>query len=190
MEAVTEHIINFIETLGIFGPLLSCLIIILESMVPIVPLCVFISFNFIVFGSIFGLFVSFICTAVGCVLSFWLCRSALRSFFEKKFRKNQKVNKLMTYMDNVKFKNLVLLTAIPFTPAFAINIAAGLSKIEFKKYFYTILVGKFFMVAFWGFVGTTLIESLKNPIKLLYTALLVAAAYFVSMFVSKKLNID
>ena len=138
MEAITEYIINFINSLGIFGPLLSWLSIVMESMVPIVPLCVFISLNFIAFGYFFGLIVSYLCTVMGCVLSFWLCRSVLRGFFENKFRKNEKVNKFMAHMDNVKLKNLVLLTAIPFTPAFAINIAAGLSKIDFRKYLYSI----------------------------------------------------
>ena len=190
MENATQYVLNFIDSLGIFGPIISCLIIVIESIFPILPLCVFISLNFIVFGQIFGLLISFVCTMLGCCFSFFLCRYAFRDFFENKFRKNVKVNKLMTYMDDIKLKTLVLITAIPFTPAFFINIAAGLSKCTFKKYLYSLLIGKFFMVAFWGFVGSTLVESLKNPIKLVYTAVLVAIAYFISVFVSKKLNID
>ena len=190
MEAVTQYIVDFINSLGMFGPLVSCLVIVLESMCPILPLFVFISLNFIAFGKFFGLIISYICTLLGCLLSFSLCRYAFRSFFERKFRKNNKVNKLMIYMDNIKLKTLVVLIAIPFTPAFAINIAAGLSKIDFKKYLYSILIGKIFLVTFWGFVGTSLVESFRHPIKLVYIAVLVAAAYFVSMFVSKKLNID
>ena len=129
LEQLTNYVITLIESLGIFGPILSCLIIVIESMIPILPLCVFISLNFIAFGNVLGLFISYGCTVVGCVISFTLCRYCFRGFFERRFRKNEKVNKLMIHMDNIKLRNLVLLHAIPFTPAFAINIAGGLSQI-------------------------------------------------------------
>lgn len=190
MEWLNEFIINLIDSLGVFGPLLACFLIVLESMIPILPLFVFISVNFIAFGKFLGLLISYGCTVIGCLLSFCLCRYVFRDFFERKFRKNIKVNKLMTRFDNIKFRNLVLLIAIPFTPAFLINIAAGLSKISFKKYLYSILTGKIFLVFFWGFVGTSLIESLKDPKKLISTLLIIGAAYLVSIFVSKKLHID
>ena len=190
MEEFVQEIVDFINQSGIFGPLISCFIIVIESMVPILPLFVFISLNFIAFGSFFGLLISYGCSILGCLLSFCLCRYVFKNFFERKFRKNEKVNKLMLRCDNIKFTSLTLLIAIPFTPAFFINIAAGLSKIPFRKYLYSILIGKVFLVFFWGFVGTSLVESLKHPIKLIPVAIIIVIAYLLSTFINKKLKID
>ena len=74
---------------------------------------------------------------------------------------------------------------MPFTPAFLVNIAAGLSKIETKKFILAILIGKIFMVYFWGFIGVSLIESLKNPFILLKVLILLIIAYIVSLFAKK-----
>ena len=96
----------------------------------------------------------------------------------------------MVHMDNIKLRNLVLLHAIPFTPAFAINIAGGLSQIGFKKYLVSLFIGKIFMVFFWGYVGTSLIDCIKNPIKFIYIGIILLIAYLISTFVSKKFNIN
>ena len=59
MEEILLHIDEFINTilasLGAYGPILGCLLILVESVVPILPLSVFITLNFISFGHIVGL---------------------------------------------------------------------------------------------------------------------------------------
>ena len=52
---------------------------------------------------------------------------------------------------NVKFVNLCLIIALPFTPAFLVNIACGLSNVDKKKYLLSLLVGKIFLVIFQSF---------------------------------------
>ena len=49
-------------------------------------------------------------------------------------------------MTNIDFNTLVVIIAIPFTPAFLVNIAAGLSNIPIKKYIFALLIGKPFMI--------------------------------------------
>ena len=48
----------------------------------------------------------------------------------------------MNYVSNINITGLVLLVALPFSPAFAINIACGLSKMPFKNFLIAILIGK------------------------------------------------
>ena len=89
-------------------------------------------------------------------ISFSVFRSKIKGWFEKKFVKpNSQVKKIVKVIDKMKMSSLALLVAIPFTPAFAINIAAGLSNIPKRKFIYAILIGKMFMVYFWGYIGTT-----------------------------------
>ena len=194
MNEILLGLSNFIDmviaSLGVYGPILGCLLIIVESIVPILPLCVFITMNFIAFGNILGFIVSWIFTLIGCNLSFWLCRKIFKNWFEKKLRKYNKVEKFMKFMEKVKLEQLALIVAIPFTPAFAVNIAAGISKMEYKKYFWAMFIGKIFMVYFWGYIGVTFMECLKNPIYFVKIGLIMLVAYLVSYFINKKFKLD
>ena len=71
-------------------------------------------------------------------------------------------------MLSISFEKLCIIIALRFTTQFLINIAAGLANMSKKKYLYAIIIGKIFLVIFWGFIGTSLINSIKNPINILY----------------------
>ena len=187
---INNVIINVVEDLGVYGPILACLLILIESILPFLPLFVFITLNFLAFGNILGWLISWIFTVLGCMLSFMLFRTKVRNLFDRKLRAKDEVNKLMKKIDKMRYKYLVLLMAIPFTPAFLINIAGGLSKISKRKYFLALVVGKIFLVYFWGFIGTSLIQSFKNPIILIRIGVMLLVAYLVSMLVNKRLKID
>ena len=96
----------------------------------------------------------------------------------------------MGIFDRLTFPQLVVLIAVPFTPAFAVNIVAGLSKVSFKKFLGAILIGKIFLITFWGYIGTSLIDSVKDPIILLKIGIMLLVAYLVSKFISKRYKID
>ena len=59
-----------------------------------------------------------------------------------------------------------------------------------KKFIIALCIGKCFMVYFWGYVGTSLIQSLTNPIIILRIVTLVFIAYIISKAINKKLKID
>lgn len=187
---VYNYIIEIISSSVIFGPIFACLLIFLESILPVLPLFVFITIIFVAYGYVFGFILSYILTCLGCIFAFYLCRTFLKDFFEKRIRKIDKLDSLMKKMDKINLSSLVILIAIPFTPAFGINIAAALSKIDFKKFLIAIIIGKLSMVAFWGFIGTSLIESLKNPKIILIILIMLLIAFLLSKIVTKKLEIE
>ena len=53
-------------------------------------------------------------------------------------RKYKKIDKYISLVDNIKASTLVLILSIPFTPAFLVNIACGISKMSYKKFLYSI----------------------------------------------------
>ena len=61
---------------------------------------------------------------------------------------------------------------------------------NFKKYLYALLIGKIFLIIFWGFIGTSLINSFKNPINLLYIIIMLIICYIISKLVSKREGIE
>ena len=71
-----------------------------------------------------------------------------------------------------------------------VNIAAGLVKMDFKKYLIGLIIGKISLVYFWGFVGTSFVNSFKNPIVLVKIAVLLLLSYIVTVLVNKVLKIE
>ncbi len=197
VQGLLESIDTFTETvltnLGIWGALISCLLIVVESILPVLPLCVFVTLLFYTFGNVAGFFISWICTCIGCYLSFILFRSKVKGWFEQKLVNGKvkgQIEKIRTYIDSISLSGLAVLVAIPFTPAFAVNIAAGLSNMPKKKFIIGILIGKVFMVYFWGYIGTTLLESITHPTYLLRICLLLLLAYIISKVANKWFKLD
>lgn len=189
MEILNELINNLLVLLGSWGAVLGCFLILIESMVPILPLSVFITLNFLTFGKFVGFIISWIFTICGCMISYFIFKKGLSKKLYNKIKDNPKLNKVVDVIRNLSFSNLVILIAIPFTPAFLINIAAGLSNMNTKKFLGALIIGKISLVYFWGYIGVSLIESLKNPMILIKVGVIVLVMYLISLLFSKKLNL-
>lgn len=191
VEIIDAFVTNATEILVGFGPIAGIIMIMIESMIPVLPLAVFITLNMVSFGSIFGFLISWLSTIAGCMISFTL----FRYFFSNKLyrfikeKEQDKFASIMKAISNINFSNLVILIAIPFSPAFLINIAAGLSKIKIEKFFLAVIIGKIIMVYFWGYIGTSLLESLTDITILFKIAILLVIAFVMSKIVEKKLKV-
>ena len=190
-EAIDAFIDTTLQGMGVWGPIVGCFFILIESMVPILPLFVFITLNFLAFGNILGFIISWIFTCIGCFISFLLFRCRVQTWLFKRIKKKGIISEhTIDVITNLKFEQLTTIIAIPFTPAFLVNIVAGLSKMSYKKFLGALLVGKVFLVYFWGFVGVSLIESIKNPIYLIRVGILLVIAYALSKIINKKFKIE
>lgn len=190
-ELIEEFVSNITNYLTILGPLSGIVLILLESILPILPLSVFIALNILAFGNTFGYLLSLGSTILGCMLSFSLFRSCfqkkLYSLIKKKDLKG--LDKIMKVITKIPFSHLVLLIALPFSPAFLINIAAGLSKLSRKKFFLALLIGKSVMVYFWGYIGKSLLESITDITIFVRVLVLLLVAFIVSRVVEKRLKV-
>ena len=61
---------------------------------------------------------------------------------------------------------------------------------NFKKFFIAILISKIFLVYFWGFVGTSLVESFQNPTSLITVVMMMIIAYVISLVIKKVFKVD
>lgn len=200
MDAITEilgnldvYVQSFLSNLGIWGALISCFLITFESILPILPLFVFVTLVFYAFGDVAGFFISWSFSLLGCFLSFMLCRTKLKGWFERKFVKGKnkkKIESLMKKIDDMSVGSLASLIAIPFAPAFLFNICGGLSNISKKKFMIATAIGKVFMIYFWGKLGTTFIECLTHPIYLVKIIAMLIIAYVAGRIVNKIFKVD
>ncbi len=185
-----DIIMSTIDTLGVYGPILGSILIIFESIIPPLPLFVFITINFLAFGKILGFIISWVCTVIGCILAYYLVKRFLRTFIIDKIKNIDLLNRCLHYIENLSITKVTVILSIPFTPAFMMNIAAGISGMEFKKFFPAILISKIFLVFFWGVIGTSLVESFKNPASLISVVIMLILAYIFSYIINKFLKID
>lgn len=195
MKEVIDTAIEFLKMQvqannPVIGIIVGMLVIVLESMIPILPLAVFIAANMLLFGNIIGFIISWIATILGCILAFTICRKGLSDKFYAKIKTDGKINNLMNKISKIKFSNLVIITALPFTPAFAVNIASGLSDMPYRKFIATIVIAKLSIVYFWGFIGTTFLDSITDINVLIKLGLIILIAYILSRAVMKKFNIE
>lgn len=190
VERITKIINILVELLQSAGPLAGFFLIILESIIPILPLSVFIAFNNLAFGSFLGFIISLIGTICGCLISFYAFRLGFSKILYRNMKIDGKIHNLMKRIKSMSFSLLVILIALPFTPAFLINIVCGLSKMESKKFLLSILIGKISIVYFWGYVGTGLIESLQNPKIFLEIIIILLVAYAFSRVIQKILKVN
>ena len=189
-ESFYDLIMNTIDNLGIYGPLFGSVLIIIESILPMLPLFVFITINYLAFGHFLGFIISWTCTILGCLLSYFLVKKYFSNFVLRKAKDKELLNKFVGYFKDVSLPKITVIMSIPFTPAFLMNIAAGLVKMPFKKFLLSLLISKLFLVYFWGEVGTGLIESFKNPSSLITVVLMVVIAYLFSLLVKKIFKIE
>lgn len=185
-----NFIMDTIDAMGVYGPLLGSLFIVLESIIPPLPLFVFITINFIAFGYVIGFIISWVCTIIGCIISYYLVKKFLRNFVVRKIKNIDLLTRCMNYIENLSLTKITVILSIPFTPAFMMNIAAGLVNMNFKKFFIAILISKVFLVYFWGFVGTSLVESFQHPESLITVVVMMVIAYGISFLIKKVFKID
>ena len=189
-QIIDSFISTAIEYLQVYGMPFGFFIIVLESIIPALPLGVFVAFNMMAFGTIIGFIISWIATIVGCILSYLLFYKVIGKWLKSKLKKIDKYNKLIKRISSIKFTTLVLVTALPFSPAFAINIAAGIAKIDFKKFLIALLIGKVSVVYFWGYIGKSLLESITNFNTLITILIMLLLSYVISKLINKKFKIE
>ena len=190
IEKIVSYLQSIIETDNLLlSILIGYLIVICESILPFLPLAVFIALNKMVFGDLIGFLISWSGTIIGCIIAFTIFRKGLSAKLYSNV-KRENYRKIIDRITNIKFTSLVLITALPFTPAFTVNIAAGLSKISYRKFISAILIAKISIVYFWGYIGTSFIESISNPIILIRIALILFVVYVVSKLVNKKYDLN
>lgn len=185
LTELPTNIQNIVLNIGAWAPIFACLFIVLESIIPVLPLFVFITINFLAFGQVMGFIISWIFTCLGCFLSYYLVRKGLSDWALKKIEKKKELKDVEKFVDKISPATLAATIACPFMPAFAINIAAGLVKMNFRKFALAIIVGKICMVYFWGYVGTGLLESFKNPVIILKLLIMILGAYLVTLLINK-----
>lgn len=190
LQSIQNIVDIIVKYLVSFGPLGGMLVVIINSIYPIlVPLGVFIAFNISAFGVAIGMIISYIGTIIGCIISYYLFKKIDGKFF-KRFNERDRVKKLKSKMNSMSVSSLAVLTAIPFTPAFLVNASAGLSNMNTKKFIIGILIGKIPLIIFWSLIGKSIMESLTDYKVLIIIGVMLLLTYIISKVLNKVLKLE
>ena len=181
---------NWLSTAGLWGGLVCCLLIVLEPMLPFLPMFIFVTVNLLIFGYVIGFILSYICSVLGCLLFYVVIKKLLSRKAYKFYKDRKKINDLIVRYKNIRFETLTTIISMPFTPAFMINLFAAISGMSLKKYIFAEIIAKIFITIFWGFIGVNLIKCFEDPKYLIYIGLMLLGGFIISKVVNKKYNFD
>ena len=189
INAIVEYSTEVISNGGI---LFGMLLIMIESFIPVLPLSVFIALNTHTFGLLPGIVMSWVSTCIGCYISYlifyYVSNNIIYKYLSKKTR--NKIDKAVDKFQNISLANLTVIITLPFTPAFLINILAGVSGMSKKKYIVAVVIGKIFMISFWGYIGKSFVESMTDISAIIVMSIMIIIAYALSKLIGKNANIE
>lgn len=186
-----NNILNsFLESAGIWGGVVACLLILIEPVLPFLPMFIFVTINILVFGYILGFILSYIFAVLGCLLFYIVFNKLFSNKAYKFYKDKNKLHSLVKRYKNIKLETLTTIISMPFTPAFMINLLAAISGMSLKKYMTAEIIAKIFITIFWGFIGCNLIKCLENPRYLVVIGIMLLCGYIISKIINIKYDLE
>ncbi|MGG3279525.1 TVP38/TMEM64 family protein [Paenibacillus solani] len=174
----------FLEQFRALGPLPGILLTFLKSFIPPMPTMVIVGVNAAVYGLWAGFLYSWIGMVAGCLTTFLLVRKISGSALIERWANKPKVQRGMRWIQRNGFSYVFLLGILPVGPFVAVNIAAGLARMNLLSYLLAVSLGKGIMIFCVSYIGANLSDFIAEPYKLLG----VLAFIILSLWASRKLD--
>ena len=155
--------------------LLTLLLMTIQNIFTVIPVLLLISINVSIFGFIQGYIWSWIISIIGAVISFLTTRYLFQTFFTKYVNETLKQK-----IDEKGFWIVFSGRLLPFMPTSVVNIAAGISSIQFKKFLYATLLGNLVFFSLISYISQRLLSE-----NLLFTSIAVMILLAIIMGVRK-----
>ncbi|WP_175495023.1 TVP38/TMEM64 family protein [Paenibacillus sp. cl141a] len=174
----------FLDQFRALGPLPGILLTFLKSFIPPMPTIVIVGVNAAVYGLWAGFLYSWIGMVAGCLTTFLLVRKISGTPLIERWAKKPKVLRGMRWIQRNGFSYVFLLGILPVGPFVAVNVAAGLARMNVMSYLMAVTLGKGIMVFCVSYIGANLSDFMAEPFKLLG----VLAFILLSLWGSRKLD--
>ena len=156
-----EDLRHFIDSLGIFGPVVFMLVTAAAVVFPILPGGLMAIAGPVLFGPVEGLLLTYIAVCAGLQVNFAIGRHVGMPLIERMFRPAT-VEKILGWTRNSRFTAAFAVTlALPIAPDDAMCYVAGTTRMRWKTFLITVLVCKpLSLIAFGLGVSTLLLRFL------------------------------
>ncbi|AWP27083.1 TVP38/TMEM64 family protein [Paenibacillus glucanolyticus] len=185
MSYFTESNLEWLlEQFRALGPLPGILLTFLKSFIPPLPTIVIVGVNGAVYGLWAGVFYSWIGMVAGCLTTFLIVRKISGTPLIERWANKPKVQRGMRWIQHNGFSYVFLLGILPVGPFVAVNVAAGLARMNLMSYLMAVALGKGIMIFCVSYIGANLSDFIAEPFKLIG----VLAFIVLSLWVSRKLD--
>jgi uncharacterized membrane protein YdjX (TVP38/TMEM64 family) len=183
--------LNYVEELlkqyENLGPVPGIILPFIEAFLPFLPLFVFVLANGAAYGLLKGFLYSWIGASVGSISVFLVIRKLSNRKMPQKIKNNRQVNRVVAWVEKRGFGPLFLLLCFPFSPSALINVVAGLSQVRTQTFVLAVLLGKSVMIFSIAYIGSSIIEFAKNPLKTGLIIGFIVVFWIFGKFLEKKL---
>lgn len=160
-------LILYINSFGIFAPLVAFVLFMLQAILPVFPYIILAAAGGILFGFKLGVLLSWLGALTGACIAYWMCRALGYSQFLQHFynRMGYDVRQLNSSM---AFWTIIVARIIPIVPTPLINAAAALGGVSFPNFVASSAIGKIPSAVLYTGLGLALFNT-----KDIYTFLLI-----------------
>ena len=184
-----EFILQLLDQYQGLGPLPGILLPFIEAFLPFLPLIVFVLTNAAAYGLLKGFFYSWIGACTGAIVVFFLVRRIAKiPWVERKILGNKQVSRVTSWVERHGFGPLFVLLCFPFSPSAIINVVAAFSKVSSQQFILAVLLGKTVMIFSIAYVGSSLMEFAKNPLKTIVVIIGIGLFWFIGKYLEARLQ--
>lgn len=187
-EEFSQAIIELLQDYERLGPIPGIMLPFIEAFFPFLPLIVFVLANGAAYGLFKGFLYSWIGASLGSIVVFLIIRRLGNKRIFQVIRNNQQVQRVTDWLSKHGFGPLFILLCFPFSPSSVINVVAGLSKVSTQQFILAVLLGKSVMIFSIAYVGSSLIEFAKNPLKAFIVGISIILFWLFGKFIEAKLQ--
>lgn len=182
-----EQVMEVLDTYEKLGPLPGILLPFIEAFLPFLPLFAFVMANSAAYGLLKGFLYSWVGSSLGSITVFFIIRKVGNRKLMMKIKNNRQVIHVTSWMDRHGFGLLFLLLCFPFSPSSIINVVAGISKVSKQQFILAVLLGKSVMIFSIAYIGSSILEFAKNPVKTIIISACIIVFWMFGKFLEKKL---
>lgn len=176
MEGLKEYILSF----GVWAPIISFLLMILQSIAAPLPAFVITFANAALFGWVKGAILSWSSAMTGAALCFYIAKFLGRSTVENITSKFA-LDSVDDFFEKYGKHTILIARLLPFMSFDLISYAAGLTSMSFISFFIATGIGQLPATIVYSYVG----EMLTGGVKLMMTGLLTLFALSILIYVIK-----
>lgn len=187
VDAIKEYILSF----GILAPIISFLLMILQSVAAPLPAFLITFANAALFGWVKGAILSWTSSMAGAALCFYIARFLGRDVVIKLTSKYA-LDNIDNFFDKYGKHTILIARLLPFISFDLVSYASGLTSMKFSSFFIATGIGQFPATIIYSYVGDMLTGSLKFVVKgiMILFALSILGYMFKKIYNEKNSNLD
>jgi len=156
-----QNLTSAIDTLGIWGPIILILIIIIQGVLSIFPIAILFFAAGILYGATLGSIYSIIGYTIGAIITFYLAKKYGKDL-ERKWIAKKKTEHFEKILKRRGSMAVFLGRILLIFPADTVSFAAGVVGIKTKKFIIATILGVLPVILLITFLGTRILSHLTN----------------------------